>query len=1209
MKINFDLNGNPESPTFILAKHNGDLLGKIDAYDITAKDNFTDVPEINFICHKYINDKLNPLWNDMKSFRRIWWKEQNRWFELTINLSLSTSTSLSCTGTDLGKSELSNIYLFGVAINTDEDIARDDYDKPTIIYDEENKEASLFHRILKDANNYKIDHVDSTIAKLQRTFTFDNVSIWDAFNQIEQEINCKVIVVCKLDEKGKIVRNISVYDMEQNCKACGYRGEFTDICPKCGSHDYIDCYGQDTTILIDELADTIQLTPDTDSLKNCFKLEAGDDLMTATVINCNPNGSDRIWNISDDMKEDMSDELKEKLSLYDDLYNEYQTTHKFNINSNIISKYNNIIKKYQQYRDDLKEISSPITGYAELMTAYYDTIDLALYLQSSLMPTFKMSDTTAQKEANKLTAVAISPVSVSMDGDNLSLATSDSVVLSVAKIVVDTRYKVKVNTSSLTKIANGWDWTGNFTVTNYSDDEDIANSQMIDIFIDKNYENFVRQKIEKALKKDDDKDYSISGIFKLSEEDFKKEMKKYSLVSLTTFHDACQACIDILIDQGISDSKTWDGRDPNLYNNLYKPYYLKLKAIEEETSIREDEINAIIGKTDETGEVIQNGLQNEIIAEKNKTQDVLNFEKYLGEDLWSELNSYRRETSYSNSNYISDGLTNNEIFEKAREFLEAASKELYKSSHLQYSITVDNLKNLFAIKKYEPLRDSFQVGNWIRSKIDEKIYKLRLLSYQINFKDFTRLSSVQFSNVKRIKDGISDVRDVLSRASSIAKSYDGVYHQMNKNKKTNNIIDNWFENGLSTANTKIISESDGQEQIWDNHGMLFQKRDSITGEYNPKKMKIINSSIVLTTDDFETTRTAFGNFIYQDPKTGEYTDAYGINGEMIVGKLLIGEQLKLYNDKNTLLFDENGLEVSNDITSITISPNASSLLSLVKKADKSNLMAITKDGNLAIVGDITARSLTLLDGTTIDGNRVSGLSTVAMSGKYSDLTDAPKLESYMQKDSTIGQNPSDGATGFTVSSSGLLRASNAVIYGTLYSSAGKIAGWDIGNGYLRFKDSSNYYSGIGASGITYAFYAGGTKNDGSDAKFKVEHSGRMYASNVDISGNIVAQNCKVENSLYFYANEYGTDSYGKMMYLEQDEGKGSSNTYMNLVLGKAYGDHLAENSTIAKNVNFGNVVIPSSLLLGINKIDVASKISALETKITTLENKIKELEG
>ena len=49
------------------------------------------------------------------------------------------------------------------------------------------------------------------------------------------------------------------------------------------------------------------------------------------------------------------------------------------------------------------------------------------------------------------------------------------------------------------------------------------------------------------------------------------------------------------------------------------------------------------------------------------------------------------------------------------------------------------LNNLLAIPKFKPLVESFEVGNWIRVQVDNRIFKLRLLEYEIDFGDFEKL--------------------------------------------------------------------------------------------------------------------------------------------------------------------------------------------------------------------------------------------------------------------------------------------------------------------------------------------------------------------------------------------------------------------------------------------------------------------------------------
>ena len=377
IKIKFDpVTRSPESPAIILADRNGDRLGEITARNIIAKDSMVNPSEISFNVNKFENDNKNHLWDKIVNFRLATCDEWDAWFEIYVEIDESNKTVKHVSGVQAGKAELSKIKLHNIEINTEKDIARDDYEI-TILFDPKNHNGSLLNRILEKAPHYHVAHVDASIAKIQRAFSFNDISIDDAFQEIAEEIGCIFIYNFNADENGNIVRSISVYDLQQNCNNCNFRGEFTSNCPKCNSDNITEGYGNDTNIFIssDELANDLKLTTDTKSVNNCFKLESGDDLMTAAIRSCNPNGSDYIWYFSDDMKEIMPDELINKLTQYDELYNYYQKDYSISINEDLLKQYNDIITKYKAYNQNLKQITVPITGYPKLMEVYYNTID------------------------------------------------------------------------------------------------------------------------------------------------------------------------------------------------------------------------------------------------------------------------------------------------------------------------------------------------------------------------------------------------------------------------------------------------------------------------------------------------------------------------------------------------------------------------------------------------------------------------------------------------------------------------------------------------------------------------------------------------------------------------------------------------------------------------------------------------------------------
>ena len=78
-------------------------------------------------------------------------------------------------------------------------------------------------------------------------------------------------------------------------------------------------------------------------------------------------------------------------------------------------------------------------------------------------------------------------------------------------------------------------------------------------------------------------------------------------------------------------------------------------------------------------------MKNAIEALRDTIIKELDFQKYIGDD-WDELCSFRREDSWSNDNYISDGLDNAELYKKAAEFVERAKEEIVKASTPKHSI-------------------------------------------------------------------------------------------------------------------------------------------------------------------------------------------------------------------------------------------------------------------------------------------------------------------------------------------------------------------------------------------------------------------------------------------------------------------------------------------------------------------------------------------
>lgn len=961
-KVLFNSQGLIETPTLLLQHKNFETIGNggiTNVSGLTYKNNFNDANEISFKIHKFNNGIKHPLWDQLVDFRIIYIPELKERFQIAVSVNEEDPDDLSksVTGTALCESELSNINLHGVQINTEADMTNDLYDEnfPTVLYrdpddydSEDNLKiwakskydylkdktaypttasviarkkyilthASLLHRVLEKAPHYSIAHVDSTLRELSTVheFTFDGTDTLSALkNDIAEAYHC-------LFSFNSEQRTISVYDLYSTCTACKYRGDFLDTCPECGSTKVINKYGEDTNVLINStnLTKSITLESNQDSLKNCFYVTGADDLMNATIRNINPNGSQYIYYFSDDVLSDMPDNLKNKLKSYDALYNEIQKTRKMALDSTKVTNYNNVVtsvtKKFANVSDDDKDkvtfnkLANPLVGYSSLIAARYDATDLYYYINDSMMPVIDIDGLGVQDSLASITkgikalgGVAVTKVSsIESSVVRNTLEKLCQVFCSTAyyDISVETKSLSAYNSSTKTKT-----YSCTVTITSLTqqdeNEEYLTGSVDITCTVLENNEKYIEQKIKRMTAESKKlKDKQITS-FDLSDTDFKKELTYYSLTELTNMYTEFQACQDIVTNGFTEDSVDVQYNNSELKKKYQKFYANRLTWINNEIKTRTSELNsvkAIFDPVKSTG-VLQ--------TLKQSIQKELDLQKYLGADLWNLFYSYRREDDYNNSNYSSTGLNNTELIKRATELFKAAQRELYKAGNLQYSINT-TMGNLLALPEFKPIVDKFEVGNFIKVGIDEKVYSLRLLSYQVDYDNLSEIP-VEFSTVEKIYSGYSDVESVLQSAKSMSTSYSSVKDQVDKSKGTTKTVSDWTNNGLLGDN---ISFSNSKEQTvtLTKNGLLARSWDDVYNEFSLKQLKIVNNGLYLTKDGWETIETGVGRFTYTDIN-GNLVEDYGIIAKTVVGNLIIGKELQIYNEDKSIVIDENGLTI------------------------------------------------------------------------------------------------------------------------------------------------------------------------------------------------------------------------------------------------------------------------------------------------------------
>lgn len=971
--IEISPDGQPITPDLVLSYRGGTKQGIIhNVQSLTNANALVETAEISFDVYKEIDGVECQLWDDIRDFRLVYIPHLdtstfNPWYELSVEVDENDCTIKHCQGIHLQEAELGQLTLNGVEINTEDDIARDDY-SPTIIYDPKNPEASALDRILKDkASHYTIVHVDSSIANLQRTFSWDGSSIKDAFDDIANEVECLFKYGEYTNNDGKIHRTISVYDLNDRCMECGERGSFTTrVCPKCGSANINYGYGTDSGIFLshENFAGDITYSSNKDSVKNCFRLVAGDDLMTATIRNINPSGSQYIWYLSDSVRADMSHALQDKLKAYDTEYESYSTEKQIDIPSTVISEYNALINKYKLYDDTLTNIKYPIIGYSSLTDVYYSALNFYSLLKTTLAPASEHGEkTTAAKELTKLTTNTLSPLGI-QNAEISSSATVTSAVQNYAKVFIDTslyRITAKCNTYEA-KV-----WKGTITLTGYSDDEDTATSAVLTVYVSDATPDFIKCQIEKAMKKNNVDATGTVALFKKSESEFKQALSFYSVDNLNILASIARGCLDILIQQGVADPEN------ELYSSMYLPYYNRSVWIQDELREREAEVLKLRGTRSNP-----DGVLDYIEKQRQAIANKLDLRSYLGETLWVEFCSFRRDDTYQNDNFISDGLSDTELIAQAKEFIKNAEREIVKSATLQHTISC-NLNNFLLVKEqdveespvpivtldgihiithdqlylvkgnatFSPLLVNFEVGNWVHIEIDGVVYKLRLTSYKIDYDNLDKLD-VEFSDVTYGLDYMSDTQSILAQAQSMATSYSMVQHQANKGNNANKQIMDMVENGLNLTNKRIVNAADNQNMVVDESGLLMREKNEFGDDYSAEQTKIINHGFYYTNDGWKTVKTGLGKYIYYDPETGTYKEDYGIIAHKIVGNIILGNELGIYNTSGSVKIDQNGMTITADA-----SDTNKDLFTLQRKNEDGSYtkyVYVDDDGNIKING-------------------------------------------------------------------------------------------------------------------------------------------------------------------------------------------------------------------------------------------------------------------
>ena len=637
--------------------------------------------------------------------------------------------------------------------------------------------------------------------------------------------------------------------------------------------------GEDTFVLVskDKLAQEIGVESDKDSIKNCFRVSGGDDMITAAVAAVNMNGTNYIYRFADFQLNDMSDELQEKISDYQELYDTKQ------------EEYNNTFKKLQD-------------AYQRL--AYY---------QSGMSPSTALSETTAEEVYNTMRSrledsnFKVAAYDFDSYTDNYYAGVTNN-VKDMAKIFGDSRYEVEIinGKSSFNKASAVW--SGQIRVTRTIDKEDTyplttaqednlihVKIQGVSTIVEQL--EYAKQKVMKALESRELAGLTFNQFEVLdttTKDEFKQWLSQFALSYLKSYRDAFEGCRSVIM--------TCRNNNPDqqvdILGQLYARYNMFYEVADSLYNMRLSQVQEI---QDEVNKLEKQNLD---------IQDELNFARYLGTDLYKEFNNYVREDDYQNDNFISDNLnTVDALMDKAKELLEAAQQELKKACVLQRQVET-TCQNMVLLPEFESLFEHFNLYNYIRVKTDDEIFKLRIIQIDFDGDSFSDIKVTFSDKVETIDGNVSDTESLLNQVASISSSYSSTMLQASQGQKANNFVNNLYNNGLNAAQT-MISNADNNEVTITSSGIIAKRMDD-TGFYGDKQLRIIGNGIYMTDDNWHSVKMAIGETTFTNPLTHEEYQDYGIIAPNIVGHLIAGERLVISAKNGDVVIDDNGITLAND---------------------------------------------------------------------------------------------------------------------------------------------------------------------------------------------------------------------------------------------------------------------------------------------------------
>lgn len=417
--------------------------------------------------------------------------------------------------------------------------------------------------------------------------------------------------------------------------------------------------------------------------------------------------------------------------------------------------------------------------------------------------------------------------------------------------------------------------------------------------------------------------------------------------------------------------------------------------------------------------------------------------------------TYIRFNATSGSLYLTANVSEYQKYSVQMELYDYAAGVLRDLATPTYEFSVDSGNFLFS-NEFKAFRDKLELGSGIYLNIgDKQLITPLIIEFELDFEELNKFSIV-FSNRFKRHDNVNTLKDMIESSYSSSRDFDASKYIYNQSVSQASKASKFMSDSLNAAVNTIVGAA--------NQSVVINGAGIQIGGDSKYKMRIVDSMIAMTDDDWKTAKMAIGRFA--SPEIGEY---WGINSEVLGGKILIGNNLIMENQNDygvtQFRFDSSGAWLYN--STFVLAADS------IARTSGGKILLDPRYGIIAGSGDIFSTS-----GTTVYPSFID------------DDGDIVLDDENMPKNSNFYLDIRDG---------------NAYFRGRITATSGKIGGFTIESDYL-YAGSGNNYVALNGSGTntnsSYAIWAGATSP--TSAKFSVKKDGTLYAKDGTFGGTLSA---------------------------------------------------------------------------------------------------------